>query len=186
MRTFYRYLALVLVSLLVVFAVGCEHNPVEPVASEDNVTDVKPVPINPEKLGLAKGVMSFARYITVWSGGKLGGPQTDYNYAEIPPFTLQKNMFMYFKLTLVEDTKSDYYGTLMYTIHAWGYDEADLIPFRNESKSWLYINKDWLGAEPNVLVNIDTGEKVRGIEDYGRHYRVQVPHFSRWIWGISD
>jgi hypothetical protein len=146
----------------------------------------------------------------------LGGPQTDFNFTVIPENTLQENLFMYFKLTFVDDPADPAYGTLIYTLHSNTHDETENINFQEGTGSYLYLNKEWVALDgidteaQVVIYNVNNQEEQFLAEDVvgyykdfkkyngkdldedavtGRKwnfYRVEVPHFSRWAWGILE
>lgn len=177
---------------------------------------IQPLPINPDKIGLAKGVISHKKRINVKHGGTLGGAQTDYNFTVIPENTLMENLFMYFKLTIVDDPEDPAYGTLIYTLHSDTYDVTDNISFQEGACSYLYLNKEWVdldGIKIDAQVGIynvndpeeqflakDVDGFYKDLEKYNvedldedavnsrvwSFYRVEVPHFSQWAWGILE
>jgi len=136
--------------------------------------------LSPKVTGLAKHHhfdWRHSRFITARFGGVLGGPQTGGNYVEIPPNTLQHNMFMTFSLDQ-ED------GVLVFAISAWGQDESEHIQFQDGQTSVIAVSKDWLQQAPDVIVNYDNPDEViSGVIETPTHYLIHVPHFSRWAWG---
>ncbi len=106
-------------SILIVFGMflGCENMPVMPENTGVPGTGImKPVPVNPELIGLAKSSDTHSRYIPASIGGTLGGPQTGGNFVVIPPNTLQESMYLEFQLIVIDDEPEQLAGALAFNI----------------------------------------------------------------------
>lgn len=126
-------------------------------------------------IGLAKNV-KVQEWINAEAGGTLGGEATSGNYVVIPPGALSEDMLLSFSLTVNDD------GILVASVEGEGVAPGEHIFFEDGSVSTLVVNQDWLAGNPDVAVNIDTGEQY-GIELGTNSFAAQLPHFSRYAWG---
>lgn len=188
MKRFKRLLItmLALTVPLALVTTGCQQLPTAPNTSQPTV-QIRPVPINPEYLGLAKLAQSDTSYVTVEEGGVLGGYfQTDNNLVVLPPNTLTENLYLAFSLVYVDDPADSLYGALGFSVSSFqnsaGDGASNHVVFKSGASATLYVNKAWLSGIPNGVMNIETGEVVIGVTDDGSYWKINVPHFSKWAW----
>jgi len=153
--------------------ISCQNELNSPTAQyPDNYQLIK---ANPQVVGLAKEV-GVQEWIDFESGGTLGGEATFGNYVVIPPGALSEDMLMSFSLDVSND------GVLIATVEKAGAAPGEHLYFEDGKVSTLVVNKDWLAGQPDVAINIDTGE-LYNIDQDANSFAAQLPHFTRYSWG---
>lgn len=167
--------AFVIVALALL--VSCQNSLMEPRPTAN--ASVEYLKASPKILGLAKGELSITKTVTKNNGAYLGGPSMEGNYVSIPGGALDENMSMTFTIEVSED------GILLFSVEGEGVPEGEHIYFNDGKTATMAVNKDWLSAEPDVAVNIETDERYE-VAETASNYMVELPHFTLYAWGITD
>ncbi|MCF7803689.1 MAG: hypothetical protein K9N46_00120 [Candidatus Marinimicrobia bacterium] len=166
-----------MVVITLVALVSCQNTPMQP--QSETAAGIQYVKANPEVLGLAKGELSVTEVVTKNNGAVLGGEDMHGNYVSIPGGALDENMTMTFSIDVTED------GVLTFSVEGAGVAEDEHIYFNDGQTATMAVNKDWLSDEPDIAVLIGADEQYT-VSETAESYLVELPHFSRYAWGILE
>lgn len=176
-----RTLTVFTVILAIGVLFGCQNSLVEPPTNLENetTTQVRYIKASAHALGLAKGEISTTVTVDADEGATLGGSSMEGNAVEIPADALEEDMTLQFKLEVTDE------GILQFAVKRTDGEDGGHIYFRNGKTSTLLVNEEWLAEEPNLAVNLESGDQFPATQA-GDMFKADLPHFSTYIWSIAD